>query len=411
MMMFSAHVAFTLAWRNLWRNYRRTLIMLFAICLGVWAMIFMTALSRGMVDGMVRDGIRNLPGHVQVHHPDYLDDPSVVNSFAEPDARFLKALQAPEVTGWAMRVKVPAVISSERDTRGITLLGVDAKSELQISFDIQDMVAGEFLHEENSRGVVVGAKLVEKLETRLGKRIVIMTQDPDNNIVDRGFVISGVYRSDIPGYEELYVYADRRLIQKMLAIEQKISEIAITGTDYRDNTRLKEAISASAPANLQVQTWKERDNYLATMVDVMDGFILVWIIVIFLALSFGLINTLIMAVFERVREIGLMRALGMRGSSVLLIILLESLLLLLLGLAVGNLTALASIFLIKDGIDVSAVAEGMAMFGAGTVLYPALELSDLVLANVVVIILGLLTCLYPAWRASRYDPIVALNKH
>ncbi|PSW06942.1 ABC transporter permease [Photobacterium lipolyticum] len=410
-MMFSAHVAFTLAWRNLWRNYRRTLIMLFAICLGVWAMIFMTALSRGMVDGMVQDGIRNLPGHVQVHHPDYLDDPSVVNSFAEPDARFLEALQAPEVTGWAMRVKVPAVISSERDTRGITLLGVDAKSELQISFDQQDMVAGEFLHEGNSRGVVIGAKLVEKLETRLGKRIVIMTQDPDNNIVDRGFVISGVYRSDIPGYEELYVYADRRLVQLMLAIEQQISEIAITGTDYRDNTRLKEAISASAAANLQVQTWKERDKYLATMVDVMDGFILVWIIVIFLALSFGLINTLIMAVFERVREIGLMRALGMRGSSVLLIILLESLLLLLLGLAVGNAIALVSIFLIKDGIDVSAVAEGMAMFGAGTVLYPVLKLSDLVLANVVVIILGLLTCLYPAWRASRYDPIVALNKH
>ncbi|MDX1301566.1 ABC transporter permease [Photobacterium sp.] len=411
MMMFSAHVAFTLAWRNLWRNYRRTLIMLVAICLGVWAMIFMTALSRGMVDGMVRDGIRNLPGHVQVHHPDYLDDPSVVNSFAEPGARFFEALQAPEVTGWAMRVKVPAVISSERDTRGITLLGVDANAELQISFDVQDMVAGEFLHEGNSRGVIIGARLVEKLETRLGKRIVIMTQDPDNNIVDRGFVISGVYRSDIPGYEELYVYADRRLVQQMLAIEQQISEIAITGTDYRDNTRLKEAISASAPANLQVQTWKERDKYLATMVDVMDGFILVWIIVIFLALSFGLINTLIMAVFERVREIGLMRALGMRGSSVLLIILLESLLLLLLGLAVGNAIALVSIFLIKDGIDVSAVAEGMAMFGAGTVLYPALTLSDLALANVVVIILGLLTCLYPAWRASRYDPIVALNKH
>lgn len=402
--------AFTLAWRNLWRNHRRTFIMLLAITLGVWSMIFMTAMLRGMVDGMLDDGIHNLPGHLQIHDPTYLDDPSVVNSFAAPDEAFLAVLNDPKVSRWAMRVKVPAVISSERDSRGITLLGVDADPDQQM-FNPDNIIEGAFLHDGNRKGIVIGARLAEKLETRLGKRVVIMSQDPDNNIADRGFVITGIYKSSIPAYEESYVYADRELVQKMLRLGPQISEIAIMGEDYRNMVPLAKYIKANAPASLQVQTWEELDTYLATMMDVMDGFVLVWIIVVFLALSFGLVNTLVMAVFERIREIGLMQALGMRSSTVLLIILLESLLMIFLGLLLGNISSFLTLELIKDGIDVSAVAEGMEMFGASTVLYPVLNLSDVVLANVVVIILGILTCLYPAWRASGYDPIVALNKH
>ncbi len=411
--------AFTLAWRNLWRNHRRTLIMLLAITLGVWSMIFMTAMLRGMVEGMLDDGIHNLPGHLQIHNPDYMDDPSVVNSFAAPDEAFLAVLNDPKVSSWTMRVKVPAVISSERDNRGVTLLGVDPDSAIvtekgesgRQGFNPDNIIAGEFLHDDNNKGIIIGARLAEKLETRLGKRIVIMSQDPDNNIVDRGFVITGIYQSSVPTYEETYVYADRARVQKMLGLGSQISEIAIMGEDYRDITLLADYIKHNAPAELQVQTWKELDTYLATMMDVMDGFVLVWIIVVFLALSFGLVNTLVMAVFERIREIGLMQALGMRSSTVLFIILLESLLMIFLGLLLGNVASVLTLELIKDGIDVSVVAEGMEMFGASTVLYPVLLLSDVILANVVVIILGILTCLYPAWRASGYDPIVALNKH
>ncbi|GGI77904.1 ABC transporter permease [Shewanella gelidii] len=420
----SLTIAFTLAWRNLWRNYRRTLIMLLAIGLGVWAMVFMTAMMRGMVDGMLKDGIRALPGHVQIHHPNYLDDPSVANSIAEPQGTLLDALNHPQVDAWAMRVKVPAVISSERETRGVMLLGVDAAAELNLSFDISHITQGQFLPslteeelavdvqaQKAAKGIVIGVKLAQKLETRLGKRIVVMTQDIDNTIVDRGFRIVGLYQSDIPGFEEMYVYSDRRLIQSMVGLKGQVSEIAINGDGYRDNQALLSHIANASPADMKVESWRQVDAYLSAMLEMMDGFVLVWIVVIFLALSFGLMNTLIMAVFERVREIGLMQALGMRSSGVMRMILIESLLLLLLGLAAGNICSLLSIAAIQDGIDVTAVAEGMAMFGAKAVLYPVLQYSDMLLANVVVIVLGLLTSLYPAWRAAHYDPIVALNKH
>jgi ABC-type lipoprotein release transport system permease subunit len=141
----------------------------------------------------------------------------------------------------------------------------------------------------------------------------------------------------------------------------------------------------------------------------MDGFVLVWIIIIFLALSFGLANTLAMAVFERTREIGLIQALGMRPGVIVYQILLESLLLLLIGLSIGNLLAVVTILPLESGIDVSAVAEGMAMMGASSMLYPKLTFDDMIIANLVVIVLGSLTSILPAWRAAKLSPVQAIN--
>ncbi len=141
-----------------------------------------------------------------------------------------------------------------------------------------------------------------------------------------------------------------------------------------------------------------------------DGFTLVFMVVVFLALSFGLVNTLVMAVFERVREIGLMQALGMGPGLILGQIMLESLYLLCLGLVSGNLLALASIRPLASGIDISSVAQGMEMMGMSTTLYPVLHGADMLMSTAVVIILGLLASIGPAWRASRLDPVAALNR-
>ena len=400
----------TLAWRNLWRNHRRTLIMLSAITVGVWAMIFMTALMRGMVDDMLHNGIRNLPGEVQIHHPQYRDDPSINNSIAAPDEKLLKALQSPEVKAWTNRVRVPAVISSERDSRGVTLVGVEPVSEVQLGFDSDSIIEGRFLKDGNDSGLIIGAKLAERLETRLGKRIVIMSQDPDNNIADRGFRIVGIYKAKMASLEEMYVYAGLATVQKLLNLGDKVSEIAITGDDYRHVEGWYPVIKKATDENVQALPWYEADTYLGSMLAMMDGFVLVWIVVIFLALSFGLVNTLVMAVFERTREIGLMQALGMRPSLILYQILIESFLLLSIGLLLGNAFAIGTIIPLQDGIDISAVAKGMEMMGTSSVLYPALKLNDMLLANVIVLVLGLLTSILPAWHAANLNPIEALGK-
>ena len=128
-----------LAWRNLWRNYRRTLIMLLAIALGVWAMIFMTSLLRGMVDDMVKQGIGALPGHVQIHALAYRDDPSVTHGMPSPDKNLLEVLNGRQVKAWSSRIKVPAMISSEYENRGVFILGVDPVGELALGFNPDDI--------------------------------------------------------------------------------------------------------------------------------------------------------------------------------------------------------------------------------------------------------------------------------
>jgi len=403
-------IVLRLAWRNLWRNHRRTLIMIAAIVIGAWSMIFMTALMRGMVDDMIADGISVLPGHVQIHHPDYRDDPTIANVIAPPTGELLEALDGPGVVAWATRVRVPAVISSERDTRGVTLIGIEPERERDISFVAGDIAEGDFLSSRDDRGLIVGRKLVEKLETGLGKRVVIMSQDQDNEIADRGFRIVGIFESKLAQYEEGFVFAGEGTIQELLGVGDAISEVAILGSDYRDIEDLYRSIEAAAGDGVEVLPWNEIDTYLGSMLAMMDGFVIVFIVVVFLALSFGLVNTLVMAVFERVREIGLMLALGMTPRSILSQIVTESVLLLTIGLAIGNLAAIATIEPIKGGIDVSIVGEGMEMMGASSVLYPALYLKDIVMANVIVIVLGFFASLSPAWRASKYDPIRAITK-
>ncbi|MCH8072592.1 MAG: ABC transporter permease, partial [Proteobacteria bacterium] len=359
-----------LAWRNLWRNHRRTIVMLSAITIGVWAMIFMTALMRGMVNDMVRDGIRALPGHVQVHHPQYRDDPSVLNLIPTADSELTKVFSQAGLDGWASRVKVPGIISSERESRGVTLIGVDPALEKSLDALGSNIAAGRNLEGVDDGGVVIGRRLADKLDTELGKRIVLMSQDPDNEIADRGYRIVGLYEANLERYEEAFVFAGKSTLQKMLGIEDQVSEVAVMAGDYRDLEGLTEQVALLAGGDVEVLPWQQLNRYLGSMLKVMDGFVLVWMIVIFLALSFGLVNTLVMAVFERVREIGLMLALGMRPASILGQILVESSLLLIIGLVLGNALAWASVVPLQDGIDISAVAEGMEMFGASSILYP-----------------------------------------
>ena len=403
-------VVATLAWRNLWRNYRRTLIILTTITLGVWSMIFMSALMRGMVDEIVRNGLQTLPGEVQIHAPTYRRDPSVVNSMAMPDGDLLRALGESPIVAWTARVRVPAVISSERDSRGVVLLGVDPWAEIALGSAPDNLIEGRFLQSVDDKGVVIGANLAKRLETSLGKRIVLMSQNPENDIADRGARIVGIYKARLPGTEDIFVYAGRAVTQKMLNMGERVSELAATADDYRGVQSWYPAILKAAGDELEVLPWTQLDTFLSSMLAVQDGFALVFMVVVFLALSFGLVNTLVMAVFERVREIGLMLALGMRPTLILGQVLLESLYLLGIGLAVGNITAYFSIRALEGGIDISSVAQGMEMMSMSPVLYPALRFSDMLMSTAVVIVLGLAASLLPAWKASRLDPVKALTK-
>jgi ABC-type lipoprotein release transport system permease subunit len=401
----------TVAWRNLWRNHRRTLIMLTAIAIGLWGMIWMTALMRGMVDQMIDSSISTLSGHIQIHAEGFLDDPSIERSMppARDNPALLALLDSPRVTHWSERIRVPAVIRSERDVFGVTLVGINPQQENGLSFIADSVTEGEYLADTHDSHVLIGRKLLERLETKPGRRIVLMSQDPDNNIAERGFRIGGIFDTDLQATETSYVFTGIETARALLKMGNGVSEISLLGPDYRNLDALAADVRAAA-GEADTKTWLELDTYMASMLDVMDGVIFVWFGIIFLALSFGLVNTLLMAVFERTREIGLLQALGMPPGNILTMVLVESVIMLLIGLAAGNLLSWLTILPIQDGIDISAVAAGLEWAGMSSTLLPAVKSPDVLLANAIVLLLGIAASLFPAWRASRKVPVEAITR-
>ena len=401
----------TIAWRNLWRNHRRSLIMLTAIAIGLWGMIWMTALMRGMVDQMIDSSIRTLSGHIQIHAEGFLDDPSIEHSLppATDNPALLALLESPHVTHWSERIRVPAVIRSERDVLGVTLVGINPQQESGLSFIADSVTEGEYLEDAHDSHILVGRKLLERLETKPGRRIVLMSQDPDNNIAERGFRIGGIFDTELQATETSYVFTGIETARAMLKMGSGVSEISLLGPDYRNLEALAADVRMAA-GKADTRTWLELDTYMASMLDVMDGVIVIWFGIIFLALSFGLVNTLLMAVFERTREIGLLQALGMPPANILFMVLVESVIMLLIGLLAGNLLSWLTILPIQDGIDISAVAAGLEWAGMSSTLLPAVKSSDVLLANAIVLVLGIAASLFPAWRASRKVPVEAITR-
>ena len=397
-----------LAWRNLWRHTRRTLVMLFALALGIWSMVVMAALIRGSMEQQINKEILNLTGHVQIHAQGYRDDPAIERGFT-PAAPLQQALARKPVIAAAARVRVPAVVSSERESAGVMLVGIDPQHEQGLSFIGPAIRAGRNLATPDDEGIVLGRKLAEQLETELGRRVVLMSQDRDNQIADRGFRVVGIFKGEPQAMETSYAFIGLETARTMLKAGSEVSEIAIMTPDRKRLDGLLASLRAAAP-DLDVAPWTDVQPLLVLTENVNNVVLLIWFAVVFAAMAFGLINTLLMAVFERTREFGLFQALGMPPRFILGQVLVESLILLAIALVLGNLASWASVVGLKDGIDLSRFAEGLELVGVSPVIYPALAASDVSAANVIVVVLGVLASLYPAGRASRYVPVEAITR-
>jgi ABC-type lipoprotein release transport system permease subunit len=402
---------FQLGWRNIWRNPRRTAVIMTAIVIGVWSMIFLGALMRGMTDQMVRNGIATLTGHIQVHHKGYRNDPVIENSMTDPqvvESTIKKKL--PSDIRWSSRVRVNAVVSNARHTAGVTFVGINPSQEAEISFIGTAVTEGRYLKDDDPYGIVVGKALVEKFGTKLGRKMLVMSQDTDKEIASRAFRIVGIFRAEMEATEKQFVFVTMQAAQCMLKMKDGISEISLVLPDPKNVDTVAESLRTVLPAvDYEVQTWRELLPFVTAYLNVYDGFIFIWFIVVFIAMGFGIVNTTLMAVFERIREFGLLKALGMKPWWIVKEVLTESFFLLVIGMIIGNALSFVSVFALSGvGIDLSALAAGSEYFGISRVIYPAIHPNDVIMANLVVFILGLIVSVYPAVKAARFTPIEAL---
>lgn len=394
------------SWRNLWRHRRRNGILLSAIAVAVAGVLLLNTLLRGMQYDMMNTAIDNLTGHVKVLAPGFLDDPGIERGFdASPD--WQRVLDPDAVEGWAVRIRVPAVIMSERETRGIQLVGIDPEQE-SISFLHTAAIEGERLTGRDDRRLVIGQRLADDLATLAGRRLVLVTQGADGRTREAGFRIAGIYRAEMSLVESAFVFTGRDALQNLLGT-QDVTEISIR---LADAPREAETMAALATAfeDLDVLSWRQLEPQAATMVAFADTSIYIYFLIVMGALVFGLVNTLVTAVMERIRELGMLRALGMRPRSVVAQVVTESSLIMATGVAIGIAVAGGVFSLVADGIDLTAFDDSLASFGMRPIFVPVVEAMDVVLVAVMSLALGLVASFYPARRAVKIKPLEALQR-
>lgn len=396
-----------LSLRNLLRHARRNGLMLAAITFAIATVVFMNALVRGMQHDLSDSTVNNLTGHMQMHAPGYLDDPSIERGFEMAQTQAITNLAGDQLLGWAARVRVPAVIMSERETRGIQLVGIDPAQE-DISFLGRATYDGKPLASSQDKGIVIGEALAEQLQTKVGRRLVIISQGIDGANREAGFRIQGTYDVEGSSIEKAYVFTGRERLQNLLDA-QLVTEVSVRLKQEPEDWSLQRSLGETF-GRLEVKNWQELEPQAAAMYLMADTSIYIWFLILMSALTFGLVNTLVTAVMERIRELGMLRALGMRPGQVVLQVVLESSVLMLVGVVLGCLLGVAVIYLLRGGIDLSQWAEGIESLGMRATLTPHLRLADIWLVSGMGLGLGVLASLYPAIRAVKLNPLEALRR-
>jgi ABC-type lipoprotein release transport system permease subunit len=395
-----------LAWRNLWRNTRRNLILAVAVALGVATLLVAVAIVRGWQGDLQDDTVIAAGGHLKVLAPGYRDEPDARFAFVPPTA-LLASLDAARVP-WTTRIALPVVIMSERETRGVQLLAGDIAWERQHGALADARIRGAPLAGPDDGRLLLGAELARRLETRPGKRVVLMLGDADGVTHEVGMLVAGTYDVDGTGTELAVAYTGLRALQPLLAAERRVTEVALHLPDERALARWRQDLGEQLPA-LESLTWRELSPQGAALIAFVDGSIWITFVIFLAALSFGVTNTLVAAVLERARELGLMFVLGMRRGQVVVQVLVESVFVVTLGLLLGLAAGGLWVWSLADGIDLTRWAAGIEMAGMKALLVPDLWASDVVLVSLLVVVLGMLGAIYPAWRAVRLDPLEALH--
>lgn len=399
-----------MAWRNIWRNKARSLVIMMSITLGLIAGISIMALYKGMIRAKVRTVIDREAGHIQVHHPRFQDD--LMPVFTIADTRVLdKVRTLPAVQAAAARVVTTGMLTTTSGSAGITLYGIEPEAEKAISKLNQKITAGSYFTSETRHPIAIGKKLADKMKLRLRSKVVLTFVDTANTMVAAAFRVAAIYESDNAPFDERTVYIPVQQLATLLNTGPHVHELAVI---LRRDDDLETAASDLRKIfpNLRVETWKQVSPETELMVSTTDQYSYIILVIIMLALAFGIINTMLMAILERIREIGMLVALGMNKIRLFLLILYETIFLTLLGSPLALIASYALIgYFNRNGLDLSGFGqEMMKQFGFQNLVYPEFPWDKLPGLVIIVAATAILSGLLPALRALNLKPTEALRK-
>lgn len=397
-----------LAWRNVWRNKLRTSIMLGAMIFGVAGVMLMMGFMNGIIDNLVKNTIQWQTSHIQIHQKNYALNPDI-NLVIDNEAEITKQLEkAPQVKAWTSRTLVNGMIASARSTRGIQVNGIDLESEPKITPIADHILEGEWLDDKGRNPILVSQKTADRLKLRVGSKIVLTFTDTTGDVTGAAFRVRGIFKTSSSTFDDANVYVRKTDIQQLGQVHFD-HEIAILLHDESQVSDFREQLISSISNKNKVQDWLQLQPILSTMMSSMNAGNQVILVIFVIAMGFGIINILLMSVFERTREFGVLMAVGMKKGNIRRLIILESGFIGLIGAGSGVLFSLFLLFILsKTGIPLEAMAEGLNAFGIDSVLYPSVTISDYATVFMMVWSVSVLAGLYPAHQIIKKKPVEAM---
>lgn len=399
-------IIWSIAWRNIWRNKLRSLILLSAIAIGLFAGVFSTGFYQGMADTRLKTGIKTEVSHIQIHLPGYRMDKEIRQYIEATNSTLLKINREPEIEGASRRIIAECFFKTAHGTRGIRIIGIEPDRESRVTDVFECVVEGNYLENEDSRipRILVGDKLREKLKLKLNSRVPVDIVDIHGNFSSRLYKVCGFYATNNSGYDEMTAFVKFEELRNQLDLpEDAAHEIAIYLKPESDVDLVKQKLCNYLPG-LEVKSWHEINKDLALITESMDQYMLIFVWIILLALCFGIINTMLMVVLERTKELGMLMAIGMHKVRIFWMIILESVFLSLTGGLFGIAIGYWVIKIFEKRPIVLDMFKGFEQYGYSTEVYTSLPISMAFKIAGLVIILGVVSAIYPAIKAIRLDP-------
>ncbi len=398
-----------IAWRNIWRNPLRSWIVIGALIVGMYAGVFTTTFMYGWMMQRLKSGIETETSHIQIHEPGFRLADDVKLNFDEDD--LINNIEAiPEVLYASGRVVISAMAASAEKATGVQVLGVDPSKDTLVVDISKQLQEGKWFDGVKRNPIVIGQKLADDLKLKLRSKIILRFQNVKGDFTGGAFRVAGIFKTNNTGYDEGHLFVKKSDLSRLLNLpEGKIHEVVIRCVDPTVVNLVKPQIE-KVSNGLQVESWMEISPELGYLTETMNAYMYVFVVIILLALGFGIVNTMLMVVMERVHELGMLMAIGMSNRQIFLMIVFETLFLSLLGGFIGIVIGVFTTNITnRTGIDLSMWAEGLSEMGYASVIFPEYNFQMVTGVTVLVLLTGIVSSIYPAYKALKLNPSQALQ--
>ena len=400
-----------IAWRNVWRNKMRSAILIGAIAFGIWAGVMTTGLMMGFADQMLHNAIKTQLSHIQIHAPTFRLHKEIHKVIPDGKQIVEELKKDDHIKHVSGRVVVAGMASSASNGNGVMITGINPDDEANISDISNDMIEGSYFNSKKRNPIVIGEKLAKKLDVRLKQKIVLTGPGMDGNIASGAFRIVGLFKTASSEFDKRMILAKNRDIERVFGVTGQIHEIAMIVDKMEDIDSTAVRLKAEYP-DVDVESWKQLAPDIAMMTGMTEQQMGYFMAIIMIALIFGITNTMLMGVFERMRELGMVMALGMKHGKVFVMIMLETIYLAIVGGFVGVVISVASVEILNQtGLELTVVSASLAMYGVSEIVYPVVYVKHYVSILIMVGVTAFLAAIYPGIKAVRLKPVEAIRTY